>query len=374
MRKKSDTKNQHLKWVRQTSALKFAVIGTVCLILCNTPALASERSDQCRDILVDGTLKLSSFKSNQNYQLIEQSRLKTITTENTGQSNSYGAGATVYGVPLSGEYETTKSDNRSRVTDQSNFRYISSNNEVDTLLSTGDPVIVGAWTKCMTERAGGLAMRFETKNGRDAILFISWIPGRAGTMQGYRDAKLFRDYHFPPEIEVRSGQDCLLARRSIVGECQVAIRLPDSLSDLEVSFNTNRGVSANAYLPPRLVYDANNRIPYRFGKSDLIKRTFKRERNPIKVRWTAQLPKTFLDQGWRFDANSAQFVVEKTYGGPHHTCKYRPEKLVSGDSFQITYEYVARTSWEDKDDRNTSLKCEGRPTANLIRHRWLPMR
>ncbi|AQR73534.1 hypothetical protein [Sphingomonas sp. LM7] len=336
------------------------------------PAAAQSGSDTCSDILRNGTLQTTQIQDNRYFQQIRASREQRTRRRTEDVETSADVGIPIEGVPFNasgtGNYRTTNAS----TSDTSRFDWISEDREFSALLSSGDPTIVSAWSRCMDNGPGGLTARFVVHSAKEALLLISWRPGRVGNpTTGFPDAHLRDNIVLPAGVTVMSGQHCLLASNRITeGTCEVNLQLDSATRTLAVSLNTDRGVGAHAYLPQRLRHAVSSR-PHIFSASDNAYRSLFREQHTVTVTHTAQLSEALTNEGWRFDPESIGFDVRKTSGGPHHRC--HSPLVTDKQAYQITYQYRARTSFEDRDDRNTRLKCLGTPTARLVRDRWIAM-
>jgi hypothetical protein len=341
--------------------------GAFAIGVCSAPAIA--QGNTCSDVLRNGVLRTTQIQDNRYYQQIRASRNIRTRSSTREFKSAAEVGIPIEGVPMQAKGKGDYRGSDGRTSDLSRFDVITDDHEVSTFLSSGDPDILREWGKCMDTGPGGLFLRFKVNSPREALLNMTWKPGRVGSPTGYEDAYLTADYDFPEGVVVVGGKECLLASHPLKGECLVTLQFDSSARPLSVAMNTNRHVGAEAYLPQRLRH-AVDFTPYAFTAADRIKRNISpRGSNTTSVSHTVQLSEELTMAGWRFDPQSVRFTVEKTYGGPHHRCLSAliTDKLY----YQITYQYVARRSNEDSADRNTSLVCVGRPIARLIRDRWV---
>jgi hypothetical protein len=125
-------------------------------------------------------------------------------------------------------------------------------NESSTVLASGDPEIVQAWTACM-QTHGGLGMRFEAVSPTKAILRIQWYayPAELGVPT---HTKLKDNIPIPKDVKVVQGKECLKKDKLLLDKvpCSVNLEFKSGEPDLLLTANSTLD-TAKAYLPPRRI-------------------------------------------------------------------------------------------------------------------------
>lgn len=338
-------------------------------ILAGSVSLPAIAQDRCGDVLANGTFQNSRYRENSYFQQIIWSRFLSSTFQESKTNRNLGFGVPVGEIVLNGDYneETFRQKKADIRKELSNT--LTSANEIDVALVSGDPVIANAWADCMKARGGYVSLRFEPVSATQAFAKLSWVAGPAGTQTGVASTTLDEDVTLPTGATFASGSSCFRSGRvlSSVSPCVATINLSNASQDLAISVNTPHG-SAQAYLPPRLTLIRETK-PYSFAPSDAFRasafRQDKRESHKI------DLSEELIQQGWRFDPSAATATIQVNQQGHWvHKCD---DPKVRADSFSFFYDFHLFASGRNSPERNVSIVCTLRPEIKLTRDRWVPV-
>ncbi|MDO9431125.1 MAG: hypothetical protein Q7T84_07470 [Phenylobacterium sp.] len=231
-----------MNWLR----IALPVIG----IALSAGGVATAQVNDCNAVLRGGTFSYSMMRNNSYYQQIVYTRFLQSTYESSKTDQSLGAG-----IPL-GEmvmgtlsYDQSAYEAKKASIDSTNFQRITQINETQTVLVSGDSAVLNAWTNCIKNGAGGLAVRFELRNAQLATLIIDWFP------QGNKYKTKLSSNITIPGVDLRASSDpsCFKKGKKIVQAvgCRSNITLPDAWTPAAVTIAATDG-AADAYLPPRI--------------------------------------------------------------------------------------------------------------------------
>jgi hypothetical protein len=275
------------------------------------PSVAYAQNDRCSDILADGTKSYEHFQQSDYYQQIVYSRL---LSSNSRQAREKSKGA--FSVPtgeavFGGNYSDDSYRQKQAAMQATNFSKITSDQELDVALVSGDSEIIGAWKECMTKKSG-VAMYFERNTGapRQAILHIMWYPS-----PGVSQVKLTDGIPLPQGV-LASGSDACLRRGTkltALTDCSVQLSLPSALTTVTALVKTDHG-NATAFLPSRLKFRRDvKRYIVPLSGSDL---NFSVPANDTQgpVRSFPIMPED-VQNGYAFDQSSIRVNAGLLWGG-----------------------------------------------------------
>jgi hypothetical protein len=167
--------------------------------------------DECKDVLVNKVMNELKVTKDTYYNTVVLSKLNQSSDQQS--STGVGLGVEIEGIPFSLNYSDAR-----RI--KANLSRYYSLNEIaqeswSYLLMSGQDVIVNAWRDCMTQKGGGMSVRFKPldgKVGKQTLLLIEYIKPALPTTKAL-DLKLVDDVYIDPAMEVKTGAQCLKANR-----------------------------------------------------------------------------------------------------------------------------------------------------------------
>jgi len=234
--------------------MKLLLVGMSALIIGGFASPASA-DNGCKDILVNGTKTTAELRSHTFFLQILAAEFAQKTDEQVDEKLSHDGSMSWAGIVFGGKFN--KDDVKRYIQELRTKLNLSTvlSQESSVLLASGDPQIVGAWSKCMLERRG-LSMRFQASSPKAVELIIEWYayPVAPGVST---DTKLKEDILIPKDkekdVQIVSGKDCLSAKNALRDKipCTVNLQLTSGAIDLLLTANAVHG-TADAYLPQRL--------------------------------------------------------------------------------------------------------------------------
>ena len=343
--------------------MRYPIIMLSAACVAASPAMAQQG---CSDILRDGTFQSSNYRENSFFKQIIYSRFLSSSFQQSKRDQSLGFGVPVGEIVLGGNYTEAQFNQKKQDVRRELSNQVVASNEVHTALASGDPTIVNAWTQCMAQAGGQLALRFEAVSPTEAFGEIAWYPGRAGEFTGVETTVLDEDIYLIEGVTIVQGSACIKAGRVISrNACRFTVKLPDARTTIAVAVNAQHG-SAKAYLPPRLKF-VRDVAPYQFNASDRLEEKFQRgQGTPSR---TIQLSAVQIAQGWRLDPKTAAAPIEIVHLGRWvHSCTARPIEV---HFYSLTYSYHGIGVDRNPPDRNTSITCRVNPRIQMVRERWI---
>lgn len=235
--------------------MKSLLVGLSALIIGGFASPASA-DNGCKDILVNGTKTTTELRSHTFFLQILAAEFAKKTDEQTDEKLSHDGSMSWAGIVFGGKFN--KDDVKRYIQELRTKLDISTvlNHKSSVLLASGDPQIVGAWSKCMQERSG-LSMRFEALSAKAVTLILEWYayPVAPGVST---DTKLKEDILIPKDkekdVQVVAGKDCLSAKNVLRDKvpCTVNLEFTSGATDLLLIANAIHGTT-DVYLPQRLV-------------------------------------------------------------------------------------------------------------------------
>ncbi|MYZ49632.1 hypothetical protein [Propylenella binzhouense] len=230
--------------------------GVVALTLALLAAAEAEASqDLCKDVLVNGTMAVSSWTNDIFLSQVLQSRELTEAERGRATGIQTGMEVPIEGLPVSGHgnandrrryYESAQKfiDFRRLYKDQSSA-----------MIASGDPTIVGAWRDCMRS-SRGLFVHFEPVSAGTTRLHVEWHS--YPVVKGVSSSTLITSALLSSDREskLEDIEGCLQKGFEFRDQqrCTVTIAAPPE-AWLTVTIHSEHE-AASAELPPRLRMEA----------------------------------------------------------------------------------------------------------------------
>lgn len=339
--------------------LKTSLVSAAALLFA-TNAFAQAPNDRCADVLRDGTFQWSQVKDNSYFQQIVWSRFLRSTFESSKTDRGGGFGIPVGEIVLGGNYSEAQYNAKKQQIQSEYFNQVTSSREIDVALSSGDPEIVGAWSRCMSERSGGLSIRFDPVSATDVFLILEY---RIQGSQSYDT--LDQAIALPAGVQVVDGAQCLQRRRRINAgnPCTATLRFASALTTAAVVVN-GRSSGDRAWLPARITL-AREVKPYAFQPAQRLEEyANKRTATP---RATVTLTPQEISQGWAFDTATAQlnlYVV--SVNNSRNRCF---DEVNSATPYSYTYGYTIYAG--NRRRRDGHIHCAANPVIMMKRDVWV---
>jgi hypothetical protein len=242
--------------------MKSLLVGFSALVIAGFASPASA-DNGCKDILVSGTMTTTQMRSHTFFLQILAAEFAQKTDEQTDEKLSHDGSMSWAGIGMGGKFN--KDDAKRYIQELRSKLDISTvlNHESSVLLASGDPQIVGAWSKCMQERRG-LSMRFEASSAKSVALILEWYAFPVAPDVS-TDTYLKEDILIPKnkekDIQIVSGKDCLSHENPLRDKipCTVNLEFTSGETDLLLTANAIHGTT-DAYLPQRLVLKPEREI------------------------------------------------------------------------------------------------------------------
>lgn len=231
------------------------VVASLFLLL-STAARSATPMDKCSDILTDGTMAKTSYKSNDFLQQIIHARFFKQSYQQAAKDQSFGVSIPIEGILVGAEWsEKNYNEYQEAVRRTLNMNTIEQH-QLEIAVSSGDPTIAAKWAECMKKGEGALYVWFTANNATTATVSVFWNGGSFN----------------PKQVEIESIQSeparqwtskntnkCLYPKKKLRSgdTCQFTVTLPKSTDDLVLTVNgksESAPASAAAYLAPRLVW------------------------------------------------------------------------------------------------------------------------
>lgn len=340
--------------------MKFFLVGTFAA--CSLASAAHAEPDQCKDVLINGTFQYSAYKNNTYFLQILYSRFVSSTFESSKSDTSLGMGIPL-GEAVMGSlnYDQDQYNAMKRSIDQTKFKRVEMRNELSTMLSSGDPGVLSAWTQCIVKHGGGLSVRFEPLSARQARVVIEY--NSQGTQHWARLASHVAIKGIATEHI--SNPECFKRKRKIVAgsPCRSTINLPDAVTPLSIDVNAEQG-SASAFLPARIrLVEQRERVPV-----DELYGEYFRRGNVREVRSHSISPD---DQkaGWMLASANSRHSVGKVFdNGRNNNSCYDSFANVSPYAVEYGYNVVSHT----RGHGGWTVGCRGTYYVERFRRVWEP--
>ncbi len=357
---------------------KFALLFFFVAVL----SFTTKAHAACEEILQDGTLKAVQFESSDEYQLAIYKAFANSTYSQSKNSRVLGAGIP-FGEAVMGTLDYSEGDfeeKRAQVRDVLSTNF-SSASSLNFAMSSGDPVIVDAWSRCMSERGGFIKIEIERRSADIVGLQISWNAGNSTVTSA-----TLRDDIYVGDKTVLQGAYCLEKGTELMtgAPCPVLVKLDNSSDSLLVSVNSDAG-SETAFVPPRMRLTREVR-PYNYlagGCATPPPANYRKiaewgQRCPLRIAGFAKrqtldysasltLGEELVNDGWVFDSSSAQLNLSQHRGRGDDGNRCTGARI-SASSFVVSYGYKA----EGKGDRNVTTVCSALATVNIERLKLTP--
>jgi hypothetical protein len=228
------------------------ILSFLCTILSTSICYAANPMDSCSDILKDGTMAKTNYKSNDFLQQIIHSRYFRQAYDKAKNDTSFGANIPIDDIMVGVEWnQKTYEEHQEAIRRSLDFNRVEQH-ELEIAISSGDPVIAEKWADCMKNDQGGLFIWFVPQNAKTAVMHVYWNGGKfkPGPLQ------ITSIKSEPARTWSRRTSNCLwVGRKYDSGRgCQEPITLLSSTADLVVTADGKGSASgdSSAYLGPRL--------------------------------------------------------------------------------------------------------------------------
>jgi hypothetical protein len=224
----------------------------VLCAVCLASAAQAETVDACKDVLSNGTLKKTDWKSKDYLKMILLERFMKKSSDDVKKDVDFGGNA--YDQMFGGYYDESNHEIHQKELRQSLDYSRVENHELDVALASGDPEILSAWSTCMETRKT-LKMHFSNIGARVATLEIKWKAGEPavpalieGVSAKTTDANGKAANFALPRVCVYKGATLIPGNA-----CSLTVTLPAATTDLLVVVNSKQfSEPATAYLPQRM--------------------------------------------------------------------------------------------------------------------------
>jgi hypothetical protein len=336
------------------------VLSIIAFVACSAENVKAQ-NDQCRDVLLNGTLQYSRIRDNRYFKQIIYSRFMSSSYEQAKTDTAGGFGVPIGEVVLGGDFTREQFNEKKRDLEKENFQSITSNREIDVALTSGDPIIIAAWTDCMRSK-GGLSLLFEPTSPTEVFATLEWY-----SMAAVTETTLDEDVNLPEGSIFSQGAACFKKGRTLKasGKCQAVITLPNALATLAIAVNTPHS-STRAYLPRRIELRKEVKNYPITSANVLYAEAFRTNKKPKDA---IKLSDEQIAGGWFLDVSSANLNLEtiRALDG-----NYRKKRQIVLDSYTFEYELEAEGNRNGR-GRNSTVVCRLTPSIRLIRERWVPM-
>ncbi|WP_156647748.1 hypothetical protein [Methylobacterium sp. Leaf87] len=326
----------------------------------------AEASDQCSDIIKDGTLQTVNIRTNDLLQQVILDRLSRMTYEESQKDKSFDANIAIGPKKLGVGYDEKQfrryQDDLRRQLDTS----LTISQQRDIALASGDPTIINAWSNCM-DKKGGLSVRYIINNKNSAFAIVEW---RAAPKSGVPEVFLTEDVKLDENIaEDRSDLECLKKGRVLITgtACTAHLYVKSARTPIMLivkAASKNGSVEdASAYLPPRLRYQVT-RKPY-FTKMANSNEDFYFEGAKKDGDGDFPLSRTVdptENGGWRFDPQSIEQSFSTINNVNRGDCIASPPKA---NSFTSYFSFRVRSN------SSGTQVCRMYPRIDLIKEEWV---
>lgn len=323
-------------------------------------------SDECKDILTDGTRALSLYSSRYEYRRLLESRLLSMTYQEAKSDTSITGSIPIGDIILGVGFDEKTFNSYKNHLQTETISKIDISKSTDILLSTGDPEIVKAWSTCMKDKTG-LVMYFSDVHASSAVLNLEWHPSA-----GVPKVRVKKDFRLPNDVSVISGKDILSGKEWIVAgtKHQVEFKFKDVRTTLPLTLNVEKeggGLAGaySAYVPTRLEPFLQVR-PYQFANGQCDKSGVM---DVTAYHHTGtSVAKTFCSDsanGWRFSKTALQVLASVAIPGQIPGTFANHQDLWSGD-FQVTVVLGCSNS------TGTDIQCHATASAQEERWQWKP--
>ncbi|SEP51205.1 hypothetical protein SAMN04487843_1461 [Methylobacterium sp. ap11] len=310
-----------------------------------------------------------SNKSNNFYKMLKLYAFSRQSDEEIKKDRRFDAniplGESIVGIGATSNDQKRKKEE----IDQKFYTSITSSQMLDLALTSGDPVIIDAWSKCMSKK-GGLSLRFIVNNSKSVTAIVEWfIP--VGTSQSY--VTISQNARIPPEVDLENSDlTCFEKGKTIRAgaACKSNIRLKDAASPinlvLKAEYNSDPVEDADAYLPPRL-REVVSRKQFDFSSSSQCAE-FKKANIWVKKGTINKQFSCMIDQemfpGWSFDLKSFE-VIPETIGvaGKDSACNVHDQR---GSVYELNYSIGAYSAVDGTQSCGATAKVE------IIKNDWIP--
>jgi len=325
----------------------------------------AQAQDQCRDVLRDGVYKYETYKNDSYFNQIVYSRFLRSDYRSAREDRSGGFNVPVGEILIGGNFSESEYNERQSQIDRTYFSQINASREIDVALMSGDDAVLGAWTSCMTQNGGGLAVRFDPVSPTKVFMIIEYFN------QGTRNSdRLRNNVVLPPNVRITAGRGCLRTGGGSVyvngKQCIAQLELPSALTTMPVVVNARNSV-ATAWLPARIQLTRQTN-PYPFTSAHrLYKWAHKTDHFPLKGE--VALSAEEIAAGWMFIPDTASVTIhEISYNNRRNNC-HSPVKTPSYTRFQYGYTIYAG----NRRRKDGHMECDVTPYILMRRDVWTAM-
>ncbi|MDP3626976.1 MAG: hypothetical protein Q8S12_10280 [Hydrogenophaga sp.] len=327
------------------------------------PSFARADASQCSDALVQGTKAESAYRESYAFRQLVDLRFSQVGYERSKSDRSLTGTIPIGNLVIGGSYDEAQYRARSEAIRRSQNWDTSFNRDVDIILSTGDPEILKAWSACMTNKRGGLSVRFDEVKAKSAVVRVEWF-GASGVNQ----VILSSPGKLPDGVSIVQGGDCLAPGKVIVANtqgCSAVLSFTSAETPVQLALNTDKGEgSAQAYLPARRQLVKKSR-PFQ-GAPGQETSLFSMRTEPRSSNLKERLFYSDYENGWFFDPASFQWAVttiERNYPPGNHTSSGTIE-VAGGTSLKVRHVCTSATKhW---------IRCHGTFSILEDHYSWEP--
>ena len=307
----------------------------------------------CRDILANGTYSYQQYLNNSSFMQIVYTHFLQSDFASSHEATIAGMKVPVGDIILGADYSKEKYAERKQQLESTNFSKIDQRNETSALVSSGDPTIVGAWSKCMDNSSGVFVTLEELQPTLARALIEYRFP------PGGKPMSLDADIVLGPGVVVRSGQGCLTTAQMYnhKEQCAVTMDLDTPLRTLFV--DAKIGIStAYAFLPKRVELQTFVNDVVFTAKDTLVGAGNGEYRDVTNV---VNLPANLKQDGWRFDTSQKLFNFVILAAGDGNKSCYQPTANGSTPT-QLQYFFTV----------GPNSRCRLDPVAQMMQVRFVP--
>lgn len=321
---------------------------------------------QCSDVLKDGVFQTSNYRERNYFNQIIWSRFMKSTFETASSDTSLGFGVPVGEIVLGGKFTRAEYDAKKASISNEYFNKISSSNELDIALTSGDPIILEKWSDCMQKQGGGLTIRFDPISSRQAFVNLQYYP------QGTRNrVRLSRNVVLPQGVSLVDGGKCFRRGTRIVAGnvCRARIEIDQAQRPVPLVVNANEA-SAQAFLPARVVLATQRRPLEQARLPNLNTHAWRAVYEPSH---TARLTAEEVGLGWRFEPKTAQALLTRTQQSHWANNCWMKHAIATFETFSYAFVIEGKSKKGDR-ARNGSVTCHVDASIMMTRDVWVPQK
>jgi hypothetical protein len=328
----------------------------------STVAMA-QAQDRCSDVLSQGIFDYRTLQRNDYFNQLIWSRFYQSSYDQARNDRSFGLGVPVGETVLGGNFNSEAHSSYGSQSEREYFAGITSSQQVNLALMTGNPDIIRAWRDCMQNRAGGgLSARFEISSPTEVTLIVEYF-----TYGDDSSDRLRESVRLPAGVIPLQNASCLRRGHVFRVGASSGCHIPLRVDDLNLSFTVAlRGrTSTTTWLPkrPRLVSEER----YYSFPGPILYRDLGNCCSNILISDIVELSASDIKAGWIFDASSASSNLfwQSHAGSSDNNCN---SPYFNVDLHRLSYGY--RLYAPDRNRRDGKVLCYLTLSVKMKRNFW----